>query len=264
MTLVFDSGMEQEIQTRIRLYDYSTGQQSFFEWQAGMLGSVSGKRVLEIGCGDGEFWQYLLPRWQNCDITLTDVNKSMLGVAQSKIGSYVPNGNRVQFKQLDFNDLTPLIGEHYDIIIANHNLFYAENIYRLLGVIFGLLNSRGVLICSTVGADHLCELIALLRKRNPDLPWFSEKWANRFGLENAFETLSSIFGRVDQFEYDNFLHLPGPEPVKAYLMKTMKGQLAGWIEQNWSEISSEIQQVVDEKGHFRLTPHSGFCAARKP
>jgi ubiquinone/menaquinone biosynthesis C-methylase UbiE len=264
MTLVFDGGIEQEIQTRIRLYDYSTGQQSFFEWQAGMLGSVKNKRVLEIGCGDGEFWQYLLPCWQNCDITLTDINKKMLDVAKNKIGSYIPNDNRIQFDQVDFNDLTPLLGHRYDIIIANHNLFYAENIYRLLGVIFGMLNPRGVLICSTVGTDHLHELIDLLRKRNANLPWLAETWAKRFGLENAYDTLSTIFPRVDQFEYDNFLHLPGPDPIKAYLMKTMKGQLSEWIEQHWEGISAEIQQVVDEKGHFRLTPHSGFCAARKP
>lgn len=263
MTIVFEGGMEQEIQTRIRLYDYSTGQQSFFEWQAGMLGTVSNKRVLEIGCGDGEFWQYLLPRWQGCDITLTDVNDQILDVARGKLGSHVPNGNRVRFQTLDFNDLTPLSEQRYDIIIANHNLFYADNIYRLLGVLFGLMNSRGVLICSTVGADHLHELISLLRKHNSELPWFSEKWANRFGLENAFDMLSSMFSRVDQFEYDNNLHLPSPEPIKAYLLKTMKGQLSGWIEDNWEVIYQEIQKVIVEKGHFRLTPHSGFCAARK-
>lgn len=263
MTFAMEDRLEQEIQTRIRLYDFSTGRESFFAWQAGMLGTVKGKKVLELGCGNGEFWQHLLHRWQDCDITLTDQSADILESASNRIGDAGINGNRIEYKQLDFNDLTPLTGQKYSIIIANHNLFYAENIYRLVGAIYSMLEPRGVLICSTVGRDHLHELISLLRARNPKLPWFSEKWADRFGLENAIEILSSLFQRVDQFEYDNNLHLPVAEPVMAYLMKTMKGELASWVEENWQSVSKDIQQVIDQRGYLRLTPHSGFCAARK-
>jgi ubiquinone/menaquinone biosynthesis C-methylase UbiE len=257
-----EQSVYEENETRIRLYDFSTGKQTFFQWQAGMLPSLAGKRVLELGCGSGGFWQSLLPRWSNCALTLTDISQDILSSAQQKLEPLSNLAASLEFATLDFNELATVSGP-FDVVIANHNLFYAQEIDGLLASVARLLTSDGLLICSTVGQDHLHELATLLRLQQQDLTWGAETWANCFGLENGGGILQRHFQQVDQFEYDNSLHVNSAEPVMAYLLKTMKSGLAEWVTEHYDEIHAAISDAMVVRGYLRLTPHSGFFIARK-
>ena len=257
-----EPSVHEENETRIRLYDFSTGKQSFFQWQAGMLPSLAGKRVLELGCGSGGFWQSLLPRWSNCALTLTDISQEILSSAEHRLAPLSNLAASLEFETLDFNQLATLEGP-FDVVIANHNLFYAQQLDELLASVARLLAPDGLLICSTVGQDHLHELAALLRLKQQDLPWGAETWAHCFGLENGGAILQRHFQQVDQFEYDNSLHVNSAEPVMAYLLKTMKSGLAEWVTQHYDEVHAAVHDAMMAKGYLRLTPHSGFFVARK-
>jgi ubiquinone/menaquinone biosynthesis C-methylase UbiE len=264
-TIVINSlerSVHEEIETRIRLYDFSTGKQTFFQWQAGMLPSLPGKRVLELGCGSGDVWTSLLPRWSNCELTLTDISEEILVVAQETLMPFSNLASSLKFVPLNFNELAAVVGP-FDVIVANHNLFYAQDIDALLASIAELLSTNGVLICSTVGQDHLHELATLLRLQRNDLPWGAEQWATCFGLENGRALLQQQFSQVDQFEYDNSLHVNSVEPVMAYLLKTMKNGLADWVAEHYHEIRAAVSAAMVAKGYLRLTPHSGFFIAHK-
>ncbi|WP_187265520.1 class I SAM-dependent methyltransferase [Reinekea thalattae] len=263
MAFELNGGVELEIQTRLRLYDFSTSEQVFFEWQAGLLGTLSNKRVLELGCGDGDLWRYLLPRWSRCDILLTDIDSRILDVAQRNVSSVAQSDHHIRYQSLDFNRLSECSESGFDVIIANHNLFYADNLYRLLAEIAVSLNDGGVLICSTMGAKHLHELQSLLARYQPKMHWPTGHLASRFGLDNGYQALASLFGRVDQFEYDNYLNLPSAEPIRVYLQKRLHGADADWLAEHWPELESVIRQQIEQKGSYRLTPNAGFFIARK-
>jgi len=254
--------IEEEIQTRIRLYDYSTGKQTFFQWQAGMLPSMSDKKVLELGCGDGALWHDLMPRWASCDLTLTDISAEIISVAKESLAPIADTALSIQFDIVDFNQLDYEDGS-FDVVIANHNLFYADDIQGVLASISRVLSPNGVLICSTIGKDHLHELVTILRSQENNLPWGAEHWAECFGLENGGESLMSQFLQVDQYEYDNNLHVNAVEPVMSYLMKTMKKGLSSWVSKNEDDIRALLSSAIDDNGYMRLTPHSGFFVARK-
>jgi hypothetical protein len=100
-----------------------------------------------------------------------------------------------------------------------------------------------------------------MRAISPDLPWSSERWAEQFGLENGYKELHKYFSLVDQFEYDNNLHLSSLEPIFSFVHKTMKGALSGWVTEHSVELEEALQKVLSDKGYIRLTPQSGFFVA---
>lgn len=254
--------IEDEISTRVRLYDYSTGKQTFFQWMAGVLPACSDKDVLELGAGNGKIWRDLLPRWPNCRLTLTDIAEDVLDTARESLEPFQDMTHGLSFEALDFNDL-PYADESFDIVLANHNLYYAKDVEAILASIQRVLRPGGMLICSTIGQDHLHELVALLRQYHEELPWGSERWAEKFGLENGAQRLMAYFPHVDQYEYDNNLHVNSTEPVINYLMKTMKGLNAPWVKEHLDEIKPALEDRMIRRGYIRLTPHSGFFIAYK-
>lgn len=254
--------MEDEIETRVRLYDYSTGKQTFFQWQAGMLPSLSGKRVLELGAGNGRLWKDLLPRWRDCELCLTDIAEDVLDAAKTNLEPFASLTDGLTFEALDFNHL-PYADNSFDIVIANHNLYYASDVSDVLKSIYRVLKPGGQLICSTIGQDHLHELAGMLRQKQSDLPWGAEGWADKFGLENGYALLTQYFEQVDQFEYDNNLHVNAIDPVMEYLKKTMKGMLSTWVCEHTSDVEAALTEAMTQKGYIRLTPHSGFFLANK-
>ena len=254
--------IEDEIQSRVRLYDYSTGKQTFFQWLAGILPACADKDVLELGAGNGKIWRDLLARWPGCRLTLTDISEDVLASARAQLEPVEDLTGGLTFETVDFNQL-PYPDQSFDIVLANHNLYYAQDVNRVIGDIHRVLRPGGMLICSTIGADHLGELVMLLRQYHQDLPWGSERWADRFGLENGAQLLMHHFAHVDQYEYDNNLHVNSVEPVIGYLMKTMKGLLAPWVREHLDVIRPALESRMSERGYIRLTPHSGFFIAYK-
>jgi trans-aconitate methyltransferase len=67
-----------------------------------------GKRVLDVGCGFGEFGKFLLKRYKNVDYTGIDIMPEFIEVAKKE----VPNG---KFEIKDFNDLDG----RYDVVVAS-------------------------------------------------------------------------------------------------------------------------------------------------
>ena len=254
--------MEDEIESRVRLYDFSTGKQTFFQWQAGMVPALSNARVLELGCGSGALWRSLLPRWPACQLTMTDIADEVLVSTRVTLEPLSDYAKSIDYQTVDFNNL-PFADASFDVVIANHNLYYASDVSAVLQSIQRILTPGGRLICSTIGRDHLIELVTMLRKEEQDLPWGAERWAENFGLENGVDLLLPYFPHIDHYEYDNRLHVNAIEPVFNYLLKTMKGALSDWVQQNQATIKENLGHAMKKRGYIRLTPHSGFFVATK-
>ncbi len=254
--------LEEEIESRVRLYDFSTGKQTFFQWQAGMLPPANNIKVLELGCGNGALWRDLMIRWAGCSLTLTDISDDVLDLTRAVLDPIADLADSIEYQAVDFNNL-PFQDESYDVLIANHNLYYAQDVPSVLASIRRILKPGGRLICSTIGKDHLVELVTMLRQEDAAISWGAEQWADKFGLENGISLLKRHFKQIDQFEYDNRLHVNSIKPVLSYLMKTMKGALAPWVTDNHDTIEDRLRDVMRQRGYIRLTPHSGFFVATK-
>ena len=72
----------------------------------------------------------------------------------------VPEDRRFSFKLIDMDNMD-LPENSADMIIANHCLFYADDMQDTLNRIKKVLKKDGVFICSTYGSDHMKEISEL-------------------------------------------------------------------------------------------------------
>lgn len=107
----------------------------------GLLGDVSGKNVLELGCGGG----------QNC-ITLSRLGAHATGVdfsaAQLRHARELNDrcDTSAQFVQLDLDRLAQLAGQDWDVVISSFAVEYVESLHSLLASVHGLLRPGGRLV----------------------------------------------------------------------------------------------------------------------
>ena len=150
------------ISSRIRLHRlYSKNKKGWFPWIFDQLNLKDGMKVLEIGCGNGMLWEendYQIPR--KIMINLSDVSEGMLRDARRNVGS---EDKRFKFEIVDAENI-PYEAETFDVIIANHMLFYCENLKKTCSEIARVLKKAGMFVCSTYGKNHMKEVSDLVRE----------------------------------------------------------------------------------------------------
>ena len=83
--------------------------------------------VLEIGCGDGSLWlenKEKIP--EQLHVVLSDISEGMLRDTRRMIHSNIQNA-RFDFQVFDCERI-PYPNDSFDLIIANHVLFYCKHL----------------------------------------------------------------------------------------------------------------------------------------
>ena len=156
------------LSARINLHSrYSTGKEDWFKWIFRQLDLEEGSSVLEIGCGDGTLWTRnlaLLPA--KIRICLSDVSDGMIRdvrrtITESYSSARNAEGSRgtdiFSFRTFDCAEI-PFEAGSFDLVIANHVLFYCEDIPAVLREVRRVLKKEGHFICSCYGAAHMHEI----------------------------------------------------------------------------------------------------------
>lgn len=135
------------ISSRINLHSlYSVNKEGWFPWIFTRCQIQPGMRILELGCGDGAFGPRIFP-WlpKDVHITLSDISEGMLRDARRAIGGKDP---RFSFKAFDCHNIPSKLGT-FDLVIANHVLFYCEDVGKVCQGVSKILNPGGRFLCST-------------------------------------------------------------------------------------------------------------------
>ena len=119
-------------------------------------GDVSGKRVLDAGCGEGRFARMLAER--GAQVTAFDFSPRMIELAQ-EVEAKQPLG--IEYVVADMTDLSQLVGESFDLVVAYLCLIDVPDCDSALREIARVLRPRGVFQFSVV---HPCFLV-------PDASW---------------------------------------------------------------------------------------------
>lgn len=82
-------------------------------------------------------------------ITLSDLSEGMLRDARRNIGQ---KDKRFEFEILDAEKI-PFMAETFDLVIANHMLFYCEDLSQTCREVARVLKKFGRFICSTYGKN---------------------------------------------------------------------------------------------------------------
>ena len=132
-------------------------------------------RVLDFGCGDGRFIADLLSKInlhrERFFIYLLDPDAKYLERAKKNISNYT--NNRI----LQFHGEEMLYENFYEIILANHSLYYVKSIEATMLELCSILAEDGTLLASMAGKKNALEkyTIDIYKKMNWEYPfWVSD------------------------------------------------------------------------------------------
>lgn len=250
------------ISSRINLHSvYSANKQGWFPWLFEQCQLKPGMQILEIGCGDGSLWLENNTRIpSDISVTLTDVSGGMLRDARRAITGTLHNEDaRFQFRVVDAQKI-PFADESFDLVIANHVLFYCENLDYVCEEVSRVLKKDGIFLCSTYGQNHMKEISQLVADFDDRIVLSAEKLYDRFGKENGKQLLSKYFSDISWISYDDHLNVTEPEPLISYVL-SCHGNQNQYIIDHYKDFRSFVKKKT-EKG-FYITKDAGVFRTKK-
>ena len=239
-------------------------------------------RVLELGCGNGSFW---LENWEKIpaelSVMLSDASEGMLreakkaltgrkwkesknnSVERETIGKEKSlagdNHFRFQFQFIDFHEI-PCEDGCFDLVIANHVLFYAKDFARVLGEIRRVLKPGGRLVCSTYGTAHMKEISELAAQFDDRIVLAAQNLYEIFGKENGAEILNPYFEEVEWRQYEDHLFVTDAEDLVDYII-SCHGNQNRYIVNDYKAFRQFVESKL-RKG-FYVTKDAGLFVAKK-
>jgi len=249
------------ISARIRLHrDYSVNKQGWFPWifETGLSSVLNQPRdtastieILELGCGEGSLWlENITNLPPHTHLTLTDISEGMIRDVRRNLGS----DSRFEFDTFDCHKI-PAQANSYDIIVANHLLFYCENIAQVCNEIKRVLKPNGIFLCSTYGSGHMKEITELVQKFDKRITLAAENLYDRFGLDNGASILQDFFSKVELHHYDDAIIINQAEPLIEYIL-SCHGNQNQYLLERYHDFRQFVEKQV--KNEYHITKEAGF------
>jgi DNA-binding transcriptional MerR regulator/trans-aconitate methyltransferase len=250
------------ISARIRLHkEFSLNPQGWFPWIyevcVGLLAGFPEKQILELGCGNGELWTENMDQLpaSGIKVTLSDISEGMIRDVRRTIGT---GDSRFDFATFDCHKI-PSPDASFDLVIANHVLFYCEDIGKVCEEVRRVLQPGGVFVCSTYGSSHMMEITRLVQEFDPRIVLSGEKLYERFGLENGTAALSKVFPSVEVLRYEDEILLDQAEILIEYIL-SCHGNQNQYLLDRYHDFRSFVERKV-KKG-FHITKDAGVFVCR--
>ena len=245
------------ISDRIRLHSlYSRNKEGWFPWLFRMYRPGEGMKILELGCGDGSLWSQNREKLPgNLSLTLSDISQGMLRDAKRNLGGEDP---RFDFQAFDCQNI-PFSSETFDMIIADHVLFYCRDLDKALQEIKRVLKPEGVFFCSAYGARHMEELSRLVQDFDSRIILSADKLYEKFGKENGPSILGPYFSKIEWHSYEDSLLVTQAEPLIAYIL-SCHGNQNQYILDRYKEFRSFVSKKTAEG--FYITKDAGFFSCK--
>lgn len=200
------------LNVRISLHDqFSTNKTGWFNWLFNRIDFSKVNHLLELGCGNGKLWENRNIDLRNREIFLSDISDGMVHEVRKKLGK-------------DYNCIVadcqaiPFKDGYFDAVIANHVLFYIQNLEKGLSEICRVLKDNGIFYCSTYGKEHMKEITELVQSFDSRVELSQNRLFDIFGIENGKAILKKYFKSVQFIPYEDSLIVDKAQPLVDYIM----------------------------------------------
>lgn len=236
---------------RISLHEkYSTNKQGWFNWLFSQIDFSKVNRLLELGCGNGKLWQENRIDLRNREIFLSDISEGMVEEVRNRLGSdfncIVADAEKIPFKD-----------SYFDSIIANHVLFYLNDLNLGLKEISRVLKPNGILYCSTYGKNHMNEITEIVQNFDSRINLSNHSLYDIFGLENGESILCNYFSNVEKYNYQDSLEITESKPLIDYIM-SCHGNQNEILGPRLNEFKEYIEELLKNSGKIVVTKQAGL------
>ena len=245
------------IDIRIRLHEkYSTNPKTWFKWLFDHYDLKAKSKVLELGCGNGQLWVKNKGKFNHIDLIVSDVSEGMLKDAKEQLKEF----SNIHYCLEDVNELS-FENETFDMIIANHLLFYLKDVDKGLEEIKRVLKKGGIFYCSTYGNDHMKEMTDLIKEFNPAINLSMTPLYDVFGLDNGKSILEGKFDQVTQINYEDYLLVSDKQDLIDYIL-SCHGNQSSYIVKDYDRFEKIVEKKMSPT--FKITKDAGmFICVKK-
>ncbi|MGJ0961532.1 MerR family transcriptional regulator [Faecalicoccus pleomorphus] len=244
------------LNVRISLHDqFSTNKTGWFNWLFKQIDFSEVNRLLEIGCGNGKLWENRNIDLRNREIFLSDISEGMVHEVRKKLGK-------------DYNCIVadcqaiPFKDGYFDSVIANHVLFYIQNLDKGLSEIYRVLKNNGAFYCSTYGKEHMKEITELVQSFNSKVELSQNSLFDIFGIENGKMILKKFFKSVQFIKYEDSLIVDHAEPLVDYIM-SCHGNQNEILGPKISEFKEYVESIISKNGNITISKQAGLFICTK-
>jgi len=219
-----------------------------------------GARVLEVGCGPGRFWERSADKLPaDLDILLTDLSPGMVDEAVERVAA-VGRWSAVRGQVADVCSL-PFEANSFDLVLAMHMLYHADDPERAVSEIARVLRPDGVLIATTNGLASMSALFELGQAAFGGPA--GDAGLGDFSLESGEPLVRRHFGEVEVERSRDELHITDPVDVTAYLTSFPPGDVADG--KALRRLDEEVRSAFEAGGGvLRVTRDMGYIVGRHP
>ncbi|WP_346915264.1 MerR family transcriptional regulator [Clostridium sp.] len=243
----------------VKLMDrFSTNRYGWYPWVFDNIKIKNKDKVLEVGCGNGVLWTKNMDNLhESIEVTLTEICEEMINEAKLNLGN---DSKRFNFIITDLTSL-PFNDNSFDVVIANHILFFMKDIDLALAEISRVVKPNGVVYCSTIGSNHLKELQELMLSFSSSIRIYEDKLSSKFGLENGEKILNRYFNKVEKVLYDDKLIVNDTNNILEYIY-SIPGNILDIIDSKKKEFEGYIRKTIDKNGEIYITNSLGLFKAK--
>lgn len=234
----------------VKLQDrFSSNRHGWYKWTFNNIKLNKKYKVLEIGCGNGALWSKNIDLLdKDINITLTDVCEDMVNNAKKNLSDY---SDVFDFEIVDPNNI-PFEDESFDLVIANHILFYMKDLDKVLKEIKRVLKVGGHFYSSTIDSNNMKELESLMKGFNSNIKISEEKISSKFGMENGQEILSKHFNQTKRYLYEDKLVINDSKGILEYIY-SIPGNIIELIDTKKKDFEKYIDSNINKNGNIYIT-----------
>ena len=238
---------------------FSENTEGWYQWVFRNIDFIPGGKILELACGNGALWTKNINIIEACpNIILTEIFEDMLKEAKTNL---YDQQRRFKFILANPGKL-PFEDNSFEIVIANHILFFMKDLNIVLSEIKRVLKPGGHIYCSTIGENHMKELEQVMQCFSTNILLQENKLYSKFGLENGQEILERYFGQVEKRLYKDRLIIDDANGLLEYIY-SIPGNILDIIDMRKKEFEKYIKKLLEEHGPIYITNSLGMFKATK-
>ncbi len=242
---------------------YSVPKVDFPTWVLNYVNWRGDERVLDVGCGTGNYYQPLIERVPGVKYLGIDFSTGMLKKHPAPEKTLMADAQDLPFNPNSF-----------DVVMANHMLYHVPDIDRAIKEFRRVLKPNGILVTATNSQHTMPEFQVLFRRAivllsapgsatpaQPPMPAHS-----LFALENGTRALARNFYAVVRYDLPGSFVFPSIDPVMSYLESTRQlrePQLPRGV--LWDDVMmimrQQITHLINHFGELTVNKVSGVLIA---
>jgi SAM-dependent methyltransferase len=170
------------------------------EWLINLLPPLSGKEILDLGCGNGK-QIFKIESLNNNKILGVDISPESVNSIKEKV--QLLKNNKISACVASMDNVLDVVKETFDIILSTYAIYYSKNQLNLINSLKSLLNKNGVILISGPGKFSNKEIIDLMNSLDGE---------NKIDTVDDFINIDDInrlkdtYEKVETFRLNNFVN----------------------------------------------------------